>query len=156
MQFVIIKKKWISLVFLCLTVGVSIFYLYNHETLPAFKSDALELSEQQAYTNEFVINMVTGEFKSKTKEGKEIEAYRWDPGTIHVPEGEKVKFSIYGVNGEEHPFIIEGTKMKGVVKKGKETTFTARFDKEGIYRLICLTHSDIEQNGPMIAYIVVD
>jgi plastocyanin len=44
----------------------------------------------------------------------------------------------------------------GVVKKGKETIFTARFDKEGIYRLICLTHGDIEHNGPMIAYIVVD
>jgi plastocyanin len=156
MNFVIIRKKWISLLFLCLGVGVSIFYLYNQETLPAFKNEALEQSEQQAHTNEFVINMVTGEFKSKTKEGKEIEAYRWDPGTIHVPEGEKVTFSIYGVNGQEHPFIIEGTKIKGVVKQGKETIFTARFDKEGVYRLICLTHPDIEHNGPMIAYIVVD
>jgi plastocyanin len=156
MIFVIIKKKWIWLLFLCLTVAASTMYFYNQETLPVLKHEVLEQTQPQASANEFVINMVTGEFKSKTKDGREIEAYRWDPGTIHVPEGEKVRFNIYGVNGEEHPFIIEGTKIKGVVKKGKETIFTARFDKEGIYRLICLTHGDIEHNGPMIAYIVVD
>nr|WP_260471989.1 cupredoxin domain-containing protein [Bacillus sp. HMF5848] len=103
-----------------------------------------------------VINLVTGEFKSKTSDGKEIEAYRWDPGTIFVGEGEPVQISIFGVNGDQHPFYIEGTDIEGVVKKGQETIIDVTFDKEGIYRLICKTHPDINSNGPMIAYIVVD
>ncbi|RSD26317.1 hypothetical protein EJA10_15245 [Mesobacillus subterraneus] len=100
--------------------------------------------------------MVTGEFKSTTDDGKEIEAYRWDPGTIFLEKGEKVRLKILGINGKEHPFIIEGTDIKGVVKKGEETVVPLQFDMEGTYRLICLTHPDKENNGPMIAYIVVD
>lgn len=107
-------------------------------------------------TDSYVINMVTSEFSAKTEDGKEIEAYRWDPGTIAVPKGKNVTLKIYGVNGKEHPFYIEGTDYKGVVQKGKETELTVRFDKEGIYRLICSAHHTIEQNGPMIGYIVVD
>ena len=93
---------------------------------------------------------------SKMKNGKEMEAYRWDPGTIFLEKGEKVRLSINGINGEEHPFNIEGTKIKGMVKKGEETVVPLQFDKEGTYRLICDVHSDRKHNGPMIAYIVVD
>lgn len=102
------------------------------------------------------IHMVTGEFKSATDDGKEIEAYRWDPGTIFLKKGEKVHLKILGINGKEHPFIIEGTDIKGVVKKGEETEVPLQFDKKGTYRLICLIHPSAEHNGPMIAYIVVD
>ncbi|WP_245805910.1 cupredoxin domain-containing protein [Alkalihalobacterium alkalicellulosilyticum] len=105
---------------------------------------------------ELEIHMVTGEYKSKTAEGKEIESYRWDPGTINVPKGEKVKLTIFGVNGHEHPFVIEGTDISGTVKKGKETTVTLHFEEAGVYRLICTAHAHIKDNGPMIAYIVVD
>ncbi|WP_201715113.1 cupredoxin domain-containing protein [Rossellomorea arthrocnemi] len=103
-----------------------------------------------------VIQLVTGEFKSETANGKEIEAYRWDPGTIVVEKGKEVELRIYGVNGMEHPFYIEGTDVQGTVKKGKETVVNVTFSKEGTYRLICETHETIENNGPMIAYIVVD
>ncbi|SFK59223.1 hypothetical protein SAMN04487936_12030 [Halobacillus dabanensis] len=103
-----------------------------------------------------IINLVTGEFKAETADGKKIEAYRWDPGTIFVEKDEPFKLSIYGVNGKEHPFYIEGTDVKGVVEQGKETVLDLQFKEEGIYRLICTTHSEIAANGPMIAYIVVD
>ena len=63
---------------------------------------------------------------------------------------------IYGVNGVEHPFNIEGTDISGVVKKGEETVIPLHFTKEGTYRLICHTHQSTEHNGPMIAYIIVD
>lgn len=103
-----------------------------------------------------MIHMVAGEFKSETENGKIIEAYRWDPGTIYVKEGELIKLSIYGVNGESHPFVIEGLNVKGEVKKGQETVVTFTASKKGIYRMICFAHPDIAHNGPMIAYIVVD
>lgn len=110
----------------------------------------------EAKKDEFVIHMLAVEYKGKTKDGKEIESYRWDPGTVYVPEGKEVTLSIYGVNGESHPFYIEGTDIKGEVKKGEETRIKVKFNKEGIYRIICPTHETIEKNGPMIGYIVVD
>lgn len=107
-------------------------------------------------TAERTIHMVAGEFKSTTADGKTIEAYRWDPGTIVVQKGERIKLSIYGVNGQSHPFLIEGLNISGEVKKGKETVVHFTADQEGTYRLICLTHTDIAHSGPMIGYIVVD
>jgi heme/copper-type cytochrome/quinol oxidase subunit 2 len=102
------------------------------------------------------IHLVTAEFQTKTSNGKVIEAYRWDPGSIFLEKEERVNLIIYGVNGAEHPFYIEGTDIKGTVKKGEETVIPLQFDKEGTYRLICLTHPDKNHNGPMIAYINVD
>ncbi|MEH7547627.1 MULTISPECIES: cupredoxin domain-containing protein [Bacillaceae] len=102
------------------------------------------------------IHMVTGEFKTTMKDGKEIEAYRWDPGTIVLKKGEKVNLIISGINGTEHPFYIEGTTLKGTVKKGQDTLVPLQFQKEGTFRLICEVHPDRAHNGPMIAYIVVN
>ncbi len=105
--------------------------------------------------SERVIHMVTGEFKATTADGKEIESYRWDPGTIFVNVGENVKLSIFGINGMNHPFVIEDLNIKGEVRKGEETIVNFTAEKEGIYRIICLTHPDTHNNGPMIGYIVV-
>ena len=96
---------------------------------------------------ERTIHLVTGEFKSTGPDGQEIEAYRWDPGTIYVKKGERIKLSIFG---------IDGLNVKGEVKKGQETVVSFKADKPGIYRIICLTHPDIAHHGPMIGYIVVD
>lgn len=101
-------------------------------------------------------HIVTTEFKTTSADGKELESYRWDPGTIFVEKGEKVRLRLLGFNGKEHPFIIEGTDYKGTVSKGEETVLEVQFKKEGIYRLICLTHHDSQEHGPMIGYIVVD
>jgi plastocyanin len=138
-------KKFIALVLVLLLVGLY-FSLENEEDpVPVVGSPG-----------ERVIHLVTGEYSAKTADGKEIEAYRWDPGTIFVEKGERVKLSIYGVNGASHPFIIEGMDVQGEVKKGEETIVTFTAQKEGTYRIICLTHPDIAHNGPMIGYIVVD
>lgn len=102
------------------------------------------------------IHLVTTEAKSVLEDGTIIEAYRWDPGTVFVEKGETINLVLYGVNGDSHPFYIEGTRIKGEVKKGKETTVAFQASKEGVYRIICLTHPDKNHNGPMIGYIVVD
>ncbi|WP_078546470.1 cupredoxin domain-containing protein [Litchfieldia alkalitelluris] len=148
MQFIFIKKRWLFSIFFIAIILAGSFFL-NQYTVPA-------LSQEQEQAKNFSIHMVTGEFKTTTKDGKEIESYRWDPGTIQVPQGQEVTLSIFGVNGHEHPFRIEGTDIKGTVKKGEETIITLKFEKEGIYRLICEAHQDPSNNGPMIAYIVVD
>lgn len=119
------------------------------------KSGDTIVFNQESGKNIREIHMVTGEFQTKMNNGKEMQSYRWDPGTIFLNKGEKVKLYISGINGEAHPFYIEGTNLKGTVKKGEEVLVPLQFDKAGTYRLICKTHTDQRNNGPMIAYIVV-
>jgi len=137
---------------LLFTIGVVIFaaacMLYIRQERIAAVSGSVP--------GERTVHMVTGEFESTLPDGKEIEVYRWDPGTVYVRKGEQIKLSITGVNGESHPFIIEGLGLKGEVKKGEETVVSFKADKPGIYRIICLIHPDFAHGGPMIGYIVVD
>jgi len=145
---IVVVRKWQLLalaVGICVVAATTLFW----ERGGSVTADAMPVGER-------VIHMVTGEYKTTTKDGKEIEAYRWDPGTVFVNKGENVKLKILGVNGEHHPFIIEGMNIQGVVKKGEETTVTFHASKEGIYRIICFTHPDAVNNGPMIGYIVID
>ncbi|TCN24918.1 hypothetical protein [Mesobacillus foraminis] len=148
MHFLVIKKQYLFLTVLFLAAAASYWLLQTPDaetvTSPAQGDTARE------------IHLVTGEFKATTKDGRKIESYRWDPGAIVLKKGEKVSLKIYGVNGMEHPFMIEGTDIKGSVKQGEETAVPLQFNKEGVYRLICLTHPDKDSNGPMIAYIFVE
>ncbi|SDO89845.1 Cupredoxin-like domain-containing protein [Paenibacillus sp. yr247] len=146
-QVWIVKRKHLYLAAAVLILLLSgVLFLSRGKILPT-------LAEPTA---ERTIHMVVGEFKSTTKDGKTIEAYRWDPGTIVIQKGEKIKLSIYGVNGESHPFLIEGMNISGEVQKGKETVIHFTANQEGTYRIICLTHADIAHGGPMIGYLVVD
>ncbi len=147
MKVLFIPKKWGLFIAICIFLGFGTWYMVKPEVVETIGTASAEKK---------VINMVTGELKSTMDNGEEIEAYRWDPGTIYIPHDKPVELSIFGVNGKEHPFYIEGTNIKGTVKKGEETILQLHFKKEGIYRLICKTHPDIGHNGPMIAYIVVD
>ena len=149
MHFLVVRKRVLYVVGVVALLAIigSLWMSLKQDATPA-------IGQQKEAIRE--IHLVTGEFKASTEDGKEIEAYRWDPGTIFVEKGEKVRLKILGVNGKEHPFIIEGTDIKGIVKKGEETVVPLEFDKEGTYRLICLTHPSAENSGPMIAYIVVD
>jgi heme/copper-type cytochrome/quinol oxidase subunit 2 len=149
-ELLIIKKRSILLFFIISLsiLSASIWFILKSPEVPAINTNINNEVRE--------IHLVTGEFKATTGNGKVIEAYRWDPGSIFLEKEEKVNLVIYGVNGSEHPFFIEGTDIKGTVKKGEETVIPLQFDKEGTYRLICLTHPDKNHSGPMIAYINVD
>ena len=150
MRFYIIKKQYLFLVVILAIVAASasLWFLRSPDAETVVTLEADEKMRE--------IHLVTGEFKTVTESGKEIESYRWDPGVIFLEKGEKVALNIYGINGMEHPFEIEGTDIKGTVKKGEETIVPLEFKKEGVYRLICTIHQDKNSNGPMIAYIVVN
>lgn len=148
MHFVVIKKKWLLFSFVFIVMGLSAwYYLYPKSAETTVKEKTLEPVE---------IHMVTGEFSTKLDNGSDIEAYRWDPGTINIEENQNVRLKLHGINGMEHHFHIEGTNISGVVKKGETTEVAVQFKKEGTYRLICDTHSTTKDSAPMIAYIVVD
>jgi heme/copper-type cytochrome/quinol oxidase subunit 2 len=149
-KFLVLKKE--TLLFF-LAVGIVLASISAWFMLKAGDSTVFN---QQSNKDIREIHMVTAEFKTTMKNGKEIESYRWDPGTIILEKGEKVNLFINGINGDKHPFYIEGTNINGTVTKGKETIVPLQFDKEGTYQLICEVHSDKTHNGPMIAYIVVN
>jgi plastocyanin len=71
----------------------------------------------------------------------EVSTYRWDPGTIVVNEGDTVTLEIVGINGDEHPFTIEGYWVSDVVHRGKLTRVTFVADKPGIFKVICRKHA---------------
>lgn len=71
----------------------------------------------------------------------EVSSYRWDPGTIVVNQGDRVTLEIVGINGNEHPFTIEGYWLTGVVRRGQITRLSFIADKAGIFKIICRTHS---------------
>lgn len=148
MRFVFIRKKWLFFVVAAILMGS--LYFFTNEAAPTFQSS-------QTSNQNKTFNMITAEFSTTTADGKKIEAYRWDPGTIVIPKNQDVTLKIFGVNGDEHPFYIEGTNIKGTVKKGEETVIPIHFKEEGTYRLVCDTHShEGHHSVPMIAYIVVD
>jgi len=149
MKFITVKKNSLIIGFIGFFI-IAGLYFFNPL---AYVFGGVNSSEDN---KTFHINMVTGEFKSETASGEEIESYRWDPGTIHIPKGEPVTLSIFGVNGMEHPFIIEGTDVNGIVRKGEETLLNLKFNEPGTYRLICTAHETTDDNGPMIAYLVVN
>lgn len=101
------------------------------------------------------IELLTVEYSTKLADGKELEVYRWDPGTILIGRGETIELRINGVNGSSHPFVIEGLGIKGEVKKGQTTIVRFTAERAGTYPIICLTHTDMNHSGPMVGYITV-
>jgi plastocyanin len=147
-QFVL-KRSILVFIALCFFTAIGGWYVVNKGVIPATGKPQEE--------KKLVFHMITAEFKTKLEDGTEVEAYRFDPGTITVPKGKDITISIFGVNGSEHPFTIEGTDINGVIKKGEETLINTRFDQPGVYQLICSSHShhNGQHSPPMIAYIYV-
>ncbi|GAA0318325.1 hypothetical protein GCM10008967_06100 [Bacillus carboniphilus] len=153
MQFIVVKKKnivtWLAL-FVVVLIG-GFLYFMSTESEPAF--GFLQDSKSEDVRD---IHMITAEFTMTMENGKTMDAYRWDPGSIFIEKGEKVNLKIYGINGSEHPFYIEGTDIRGTVKKGEETVVPLQFDKEGVYKIVCTIHQGEHHQAPMIGYIYVD
>ncbi|WP_020620191.1 cupredoxin domain-containing protein [Paenibacillus daejeonensis] len=143
--FVVGRKQLKLLGIACLLVVLTGVYLtWNQTQAVSGNPDA-----------ERVFHLVTVEYKTTLKDGKELEVYRWDPGSIRVNKGEKVQLRITGVNGQTHPFVIEGLGIKGEVRKGETTVVDFKADRAGTYPILCLTHTAASQLSPMVAYIEV-
>lgn len=126
------KTKFKITIFLLLFLGLCVFNFFNQKTSKAAPSPR-------------IINIVAVEYKGKFSEGhpragQQVNAYRWDPGTIVVKQGEKVELRFFGVNGDKHDFSLEGYPVSGVVVRGEETIVSFVADKAGIFTLNCLSH----------------
>jgi plastocyanin len=70
----------------------------------------------------------------------EVSTYRWQPNQIIVNQGDEVTLEILGINGAEHPTMIEGYDVSFTVKRGELTTVTFTADKAGVFPFRCGTH----------------
>lgn len=70
----------------------------------------------------------------------EISTYRWDPSQVIVNQGDEVTLEIIGINGDEHPGVIEGYGVSFVVKRGQLSRVTFKADKAGVFRILCDKH----------------
>lgn len=70
----------------------------------------------------------------------EVSTYRWQPNQIVVSQGDDVTLEILGINGAEHPTMIEGYDVSFTVKRGELTTVTFTADKAGVFPFRCGTH----------------
>lgn len=102
-----------------------------------------------------ILELVTGEFRTTTEDGKELETYVFNPSTVYAKKGEQVELRITGFNGKSHPFVIEGLGIEGEVRKGKTTVVRFTAKEAGVYPIECQTHGDPTSGGPMVGYLVI-
>jgi len=112
-------------------------------------------------SNKQVLQLTTGEFTATTDSGKRLETYLFYPGTVVAKKGVPVELRISGINGQSHPFVIEGItdasgqNLSGMINKGKTTIVNFTPQEAGIYSIVCQTHADPKTGGPMVGYLVV-
>lgn len=67
-------------------------------------------------------------------------AYLWQPATVVVNQGDEVTLEFFGINGDEHPTVLEGYGLEFVVRRGEVTRVTFTADRPGIFPFVCRTH----------------
>jgi plastocyanin len=79
--------------------------------------------------------------KAPDKDGRwEVSAYRWDPNQVIVNQGDEVTLELLGINGAEHPSVIEGYNITFNVKRGQVSQVTFKADKAGVFKINCGAH----------------
>ena len=149
-MIVIQGRKLIQWLALLLVVVAGGYWIWSINTVTAIPVSTLPEAKVKTF------EMVAVEFDgTDPKTGQEREVYRWDPGTIVVQQGDRVRLNIHGLNGDKHPFLIEGLGIQGEVAKGEVKTVEFVAKEKGVHKLVCLAHTDSKNEGPMIGYIVV-
>jgi len=70
----------------------------------------------------------------------EVSTYRFMPSQILVNRGDEVTLEMVGINGDEHPTVIEGYAVTLIVKRGQVSRVTFKADKAGVFPIVCGKH----------------
>jgi plastocyanin len=111
------------------------------------------LQRAEAATVQYQV--VTNEIAAQQQDGTKVEVYRFDPAVYVAQQGDQVVMTFRGVKGHDHPIVLEGYDLRGVIHRNQVTTIKFKADKPGFFKLICTAHADAGHNGPMEAYLVV-
>ncbi|WP_239618468.1 cupredoxin domain-containing protein [Cohnella mopanensis] len=147
-KIVVLNKKKIQMyAVIAAVVIVAGAYIGWQQSKPALAPAASD--------NVQVFHLTTGEFTATSDSGKKLETYLFYPGTVFVKKGTPVELRISGINGQSHPFVIEGLNISGEIHKGKTTVVRFTPKDAGTYTILCQTHADPTTGGPMVGYLVV-
>lgn len=146
-------RHWLYLSFACGLLVIAATFIFAGNPFDWFSQQTSTSQSSQA--NEKTFHLMTGEFKTKTDDGKEVDVYRFSPGHITVNKGDQVTLNIHGVNGHEHHFQLEAFGVSGTVERGKTAAVTFNADQAGTFELVCTNHAVQDVGGPMVAYITV-
>jgi len=70
----------------------------------------------------------------------EVSAYVWMPSQIIVNQGDEVTLEFIGINGAEHPTVIEGYDEIVTVRRGEVTSVTFTAERAGVFAISCAIH----------------
>jgi len=101
---------------------------------------------------------VLGQAPAPSTEAHEIQVtarkYEFDPNTITVKRGERVKLTITATD-HDHGFKLEGFGIDKLLKKGQATTIEFTTDKAGTFPFQC-SHFCGMGHGKMKGQLVVE
>ena len=84
--------------------------------------------------------LLLGQVPASSTEAREIQAtarkYEFDPSTITVKKGEKVRLTITALD-HDHSFKLEAFQIDQLLKKGQAITIGFTADKAGIFPFHC-------------------
>lgn len=146
-KIVLLNRKKLQVYgILALIVILAGAYIGWQQTRPAVATSSGEVQ---------VFHLVTSEITSTSENGKQLESYRFDPGSITVNKNQPVELRITGISGQSHPFVIEGLGVEATVNKGKTTVVRFTPKDAGTYAIVCTTHSPENSGAPMVGYLTV-
>ncbi|XID93791.1 cupredoxin domain-containing protein [Paenibacillaceae bacterium WGS1546] len=67
----------------------------------------------------------------------QAKEYSFNPGSIHIRLGQKVKITLDNTGQIEHDFEIVGTNIHIHAAPGKKSSLVVSFDRAGYYQVIC-------------------
>ena len=70
----------------------------------------------------------------------EVSTYQFSPASFVVYQGDAVTLELIGINGKEHPSVIEGYNVAFNVARGQVTRASFTADKAGVFNVICQIH----------------
>ena len=137
---------------------LSIFFI--SACAPKEDEDTLKAKKLTGYHKKKFDNLpLSGKIINGVRE-IEVKAiqYRWEPDTIVVKKGEKIRFIVETID-VQHGFELEGIVIPGwdpdkAIKKGGKTILEINADEAGAWDLVCTIYCGPGHTGMKGKYIV--
>ncbi len=82
------------------------------------------------------------------------QAFTFLPNEVRVPKGAEVTFYVTSPD-VQHGFLVEGTNINVQIIPGEVAKIRTRFEKPGVYRVICTEYCGIAHQN-MLGKIIVE
>ncbi|MBI4320576.1 MAG: hypothetical protein HY675_18960 [Chloroflexi bacterium] len=86
-----------------------------------------------------------GDFDKSNPKAWQVSSYMFEPSAVTVFQGDRVKISMFVINGNKHRDRVEDPDGKVIIpeqerNRGRQYELSFMADKPGVYRLVCEEH----------------